>query len=57
MIAAGTYNLTNAYVNGQSVTGTVSINSSYLITSTNLIFKRPVLQKPRLGELRPGLLI
>ena len=37
-ITAGTYSLTNAYVNGSSITGAVTISSAGVVTSTNLVF-------------------
>lgn len=47
-ITAGIYSLDGAYVNGYSVTGTVSLNSSGIATMANLTFNDPSFNNPGL---------
>ena len=47
-ITAGIYNLDGAYVNGYSVTGTVTLNSSGTATMANLTFNNPNFNNPGL---------
>lgn len=47
-IAAGVYNLDNAFVDGYSVTGTVTLNGAGNITVANLIFNDPSFDNPGL---------
>lgn len=47
-ISAGVYNLYDAYVAGYSVTGSVVLNSSGMVTASNLTFNDPKIANPGL---------
>ncbi len=47
-ITAGVYSLQNAYVNGYSLTGTVTLNSAGTVTLANLTYNNPGFDNPAL---------